>query len=117
MLCSLEARSPFLDLEVVDLARRIPASLKLRNGETKWILKRALRGVIPDEIIDRPKKGFGMPIGRWLREKKLVVDVAKTPPGIDRRFIERKQSAHLGGKADERLYLWCQWVLNEWHTP
>jgi asparagine synthase (glutamine-hydrolysing) len=116
MLCSLEARSPFLDLEVVDLARRIPAHLKLRNGETKWILKRALRGVIPDDIIDRPKKGFGMPIGRWLREKRLVVDLDKTPAGLDRSFVARKQSAHVAGKADERLYLWSQWVLNEWNS-
>src|SRR5688572_2961170 len=116
MLCSLEARSPFLDLEVVDLARRIPAHLKLRNGETKWILKRALRGLIPDDIIDRPKKGFGMPIGRWLREKRLVVDVEKTPAGLDRAFVARKQAAHAVGKADERLYLWSQWVLNEWNS-
>jgi asparagine synthase (glutamine-hydrolysing) len=116
MLCSLEARSPFLDIEVVDLARRIPSSLKLRNGETKWILKRALRGVIPDEIIDRPKKGFGMPIGRWLREKKLLVDPAKAPPMLDRNVIARRQLAHVSGQADERLYLWSQWVLNEWHA-
>ncbi len=116
MLCSLEARSPFLDIEVVDLARRIPSSLKFRKGETKWILKRALRGVIPDEIIDRPKKGFGMPIGRWLREKKLFVDVEKTPAGLNRDFVARKQAAHTAGKADERLYLWSQWVLNEWNS-
>jgi asparagine synthase (glutamine-hydrolysing) len=116
MLCSLEARSPFLDIEVVDLARRITASLKQRNGETKWILKRAARGLIPDEIIDRPKKGFGMPIGRWLREQKLVVDPAQTPPGLSRDFVARKQAAHVAGKADERLYLWSQWVLNEWHA-
>jgi asparagine synthase (glutamine-hydrolysing) len=116
MLCSLEARSPFLDIEVVDLARRIPASLKLRKGETKWILKRALRGVIPDQIIDRPKKGFGMPIGRWLRERKIVVDPAKTPAGLNRDFVARKQAAHVAGKIDERLYLWSQWVLNEWNT-
>ena len=116
MLCSLEARSPFLDIEVVDLARRIPASLKLRKGETKWILKRALRGVIPDQIIDRPKKGFGMPIGRWLREKKIAVDPAKSPTGLNREFVARKQEAHVAVNADERLFLWSQWVLNEWNT-
>jgi asparagine synthase (glutamine-hydrolysing) len=116
MLCSLEARSPFLDIEVVDLARRIPSHLKLRDRATKWILKRALRGLIPDEIIDRPKKGFGMPIGRWLRERKLVVDVNKTPSGLDRGFVSRKEIAHVRDKADERLYLWCQWVLNEWSS-
>jgi len=116
MLCSLEARSPFLDIEVVDLAPRIPPHLKLRDRATKWTLKRVLRGLIPDEIIDRPKKGFGMPIGRWLRERKLVVDVNKTPSGLDRGFVSRKEIAHVRDKADERLYLWCQWVLNEWSS-
>jgi asparagine synthase (glutamine-hydrolysing) len=61
MQCSLEARSPFLDIEFVDLARRIPWQLKLHNGQTKWILKRALEPLLPREIIHRPKKGFGMP--------------------------------------------------------
>ena len=117
MLCSLEARSPFLDIEVVDLARRIPHQLKLRNGETKWILKQALRGVIPDAIIDRPKKGFGMPIGRWLREGRFDFDLQKTPAGLNRDFISKKLAAHRAGKADERLFLWCEWVLAEWKNP
>ena len=106
MLCSLEARSPFLDIEVVDLARRIPWQMKLRGGTTKWILKRAVRGIIPDAIIDRPKKGFGMPIGSWLREGKFDFD--STP------FVAKKLAAHRAGKADDRLFLWCQWVLSNW---
>lgn len=114
MLCSLEARSPFLDIEVADIARRIPHQLKLRNGETKWILKRALRGVIPDAIIDRPKKGFGMPIGRWLREGRFDFDLQKTPAGLNMDFISKKLAAHRTGKTDERLFLWCEWLLAEW---
>ena len=106
MLCSLEARSPFLDIEVVDLARRIPWQMKLRDGTTKWILKQAVRGIIPDAIIDRPKKGFGMPIGSWLREGKFEFD--STP------FVAKKLAAHRAGKADDRLFLWCQWVLSNW---
>lgn len=114
MLCSLEARSPFLDIEVVDLARRIPWQLKLHGGETKWILKRALAPLLPAEIVERPKKGFGMPIGRWLREGKFPCDLEATPPGLDRAFIEKKSAAHRAGKTDERLYLWSQWLLNQW---
>ena len=117
MLCSLEARSPFLDIEVVDIARRIPHQLKLRNGETKWILKQALRGVIPDAIIDRPKKGFGMPIGRWLREGRFNFDLEKTPAGLNRDFISKKLAAHRAGKTDERLFLWSEWLLAEWANP
>jgi asparagine synthase (glutamine-hydrolysing) len=114
MLCSLEARSPFLDIEVVDLARRIPWQLKLRGGETKWILKRALAPVLPREIVERPKKGFGMPIGRWLREGRFPFATDAIPPGLDRAFVEEKHAAHLAGRADERLYLWCQWLLDAW---
>jgi asparagine synthase (glutamine-hydrolysing) len=114
MLCSLEARSPFLDIEVVDLARRIPWQLKLHGSETKWILKRALAPLLPREIIERPKKGFGMPIGRWLRDGKFPLNGAKLPAGCDRTFVEEKLAAHRAGCTDERLYLWCQWLLSQW---
>lgn len=114
MMCSLEARSPFLDIEVVDLARRIPWQLKLRGGETKWILKKALAPLLPREIIERPKKGFGMPIGRWLREGKFEFDHARTFPHLDVQFAERKHAAHLAGKSDERLFLWSYWLLSQW---
>ena len=108
MLCSLEARSPFLDIDVVNLARRIPWQLKLRDGQTKWILKRALRGIIPDAIIDRPKKGFGMPIGGWLREGKFEFE--------NNPFVSKRLTAHRAGKSDERLFLWCQWVFENWRS-
>jgi asparagine synthase (glutamine-hydrolysing) len=115
MMCSLEARSPFLDIEVVDLARRIPWQLKLRGGETKWILKQALADVVPFEIIARKKKGFGMPIGRWLREGKFPFASDRMPAGLAAGFVEQKLADHRAGRTDERLYLWCQWLLNEWH--
>jgi len=114
MLCSLEARSPFLDIEVVDLARRIPWQLKLRGGQTKWILKRALAPLLPREIIDRKKKGFGMPIGRWLREGKFAFDHARTFPHLDVAFAERQHAAHMSGARDERLFLWSYWLLSQW---
>jgi len=59
MACGLEARCPFLDINVVDFVRRIPSSFKLRNGITKYLLKKAVRGLIPDAIIDRPRKVSG----------------------------------------------------------
>ena len=114
MMCSLEARSPFLDIEVVDLARRIPWDLKLRGGQTKWILKEALAPLLPREIIHRKKKGFGMPIGRWLREGKFEFDHARTFPQLDTAFAERQHAAHLSGARDERLFLWSYWLLNQW---
>ena len=114
MMCSLEARSPFLDIEVADLARRIPWQLKLRDGQTKWILKKALVPLLPPEIIARKKKGFGMPIGRWLREGRFEFDHARTFPHLDVAFAERKHAAHMSGKSDERLFLWSYWLLSQW---
>jgi asparagine synthase (glutamine-hydrolysing) len=111
MMCSLEARSPFLDLEVANLARRIPWQLKLRDGQTKWILKRALEPLLPREIIHRPKKGFGMPIGRWFREGKFNFGPVA---GLNHAFAGRKLREHLAGKVDERLFLWCYWLLDNW---
>jgi asparagine synthase (glutamine-hydrolysing) len=66
---SLEGRVPFLDHEFVEFAMSIPASLKTKNGELKHVLKRAVRGVIPDAIIDRPKQGFGVPVYEYFFDK------------------------------------------------
>ncbi len=112
MLNSLEARSPFLDLEMANLARRIPHQLKLRGGQTKWILKQAMAPLLPGDIINRPKKGFGMPIGRWLREGRFQFDTHGAGPGA--AFLKRKLADHMAGRSDERLFLWSQWVLSNW---
>ncbi len=66
---SLEGRVPFLDHKFVELALSIPARMKLAGGESKHMLKRAVRGLIPDAIIDRPKQGFGVPVHEWYFEK------------------------------------------------
>ena len=66
---SLEGRVPFLDHKFVELALSIPEDVKTRNGELKHILKRAVRGVIPDELIDRPKQGFGVPVYEWFFDR------------------------------------------------
>jgi asparagine synthase (glutamine-hydrolysing) len=114
MMNSLEARSPFLDIEVVDLARRIPWQLKLHQGQTKYILKKALAPLLPREIISRKKKGFGMPIGRWLREGRFEFDHGRTFPHLNVAYAEQKHAAHMTGRADERLFLWSYWLLGQW---
>ncbi|MCX6957702.1 MAG: asparagine synthase (glutamine-hydrolyzing) [Verrucomicrobiae bacterium] len=110
MLHSLEARSPFLDIEVVDFARRLPHTVKFRNGTTKWILKKALESLLPHEIIYRKKKGFGMPIGSWLRDGLIALGSPKMSAG--KKFFEQRLKAHQSGKSDGRLFLWAQVVLN-----
>jgi asparagine synthase (glutamine-hydrolysing) len=99
---------------MAEVARRIPWQLKLRGGQTKWILKRALEPLLPREIIHRKKKGFGMPIGRWLREDRFQMPAQ--PPAREMRaaFAEKKWRAHQQNKSDERLFLWCYWLLGQW---
>jgi len=74
MMNSLEVRSPYLDIDLVDFVRRIPASYKFRQGTTKYILKKALEPVLPKEIIYRNKKGFGSPIAKWFSNKTLTLE-------------------------------------------
>jgi len=111
MLHSLEARSPFLDLEVIDFARRLPHTVKLREGTTKWILKKALEPVLPASILHRKKKGFGTPIGPWLREGAIAPEIPADPAGS---IVRKALQSHRSGHSDERLFLWCQHVLGEW---
>jgi asparagine synthase (glutamine-hydrolysing) len=66
MAVSLEARVPLLDHRLVEFAARLPGALRMRGGELKWLLRRALRGRVPDAILDREKQGFGPPVGSWM---------------------------------------------------
>jgi len=69
MAVGLETRSPFLDTALMEYAFSLPAHLKIRGRDTKWVLKRAFHDLLPEEVVNRPKMGFGVPIGRWLGEK------------------------------------------------
>ncbi len=107
MMNSLEVRSPFLDIEVANFARRLPHRFKLRNGETKYLLKKAAAGLLPDDIIHRKKKGFGTPVGAWLKTGRVT-------PVATSSLIRAKHESHLASRADERLFLWCEYVWQEW---
>ena len=107
MMHGLEARSPFLDIEVADFARRLPHRFKLHGGTGKYLLKKALEPLLPAEILHRKKKGFGTPVGAWLRTGRLA-------PPAGSAFLAEKLAAHRAARADERLYLWCQLCLSEW---
>lgn len=107
MMHGLEARSPFLDLEVANFARRLPHELKIRGGVTKYLLKKALEPLLPLDIVYRKKKGFGTPVGEWFRSERLK-------PRGDGKLLDEKLAAHRSGLADERLYLWCQLCYGEW---
>lgn len=111
MMVSLEVRSPFLDQDLVEFARRIPHEYKYRHGQTKYLLKAALRGVVPHDVLSRKKKGFGIPLTRWLRtwdEKDFARAGALVGnPG----WTASALAAHKAGRRDQRLALWCLLAL------
>ena len=112
MAASVESRVPFLDHKLVEFTSRMPREMKLRGGTTKWILREAMKGILPTEIIDRPKMGFPVPIGGWFRGKfKHIVDEYVLGPralkrGIfDAAFVKKLVAEHNAGENhDERLW-------------
>ncbi len=105
MMVSLETRAPFLDNDVVDFVRRLPWQVKLHGGVTKWILKRAVRNRLPAGVIQRAKRGFAIPLSRWLRGWDPPAPNAV--PFIDQQLLRTRWRSHRKGRSDERLALWC----------
>ena len=114
MMNSLEVRSPYLDIELVDFVRRIPSSYKFRNGRTKYILKEALKQLLPLKILYRAKKGFGVPIGRWFSDGSLPYDGGDRSGSLNRRFVADRVQEHRAGRVDQRAFLWNAWLLDRW---
>jgi asparagine synthase (glutamine-hydrolysing) len=115
MLNSLEVRSPFLDIELVDFVRRLPHTYKLRRGTTKFLLRRALRGLLPREILERPKQGFAVPMGQWLEAGLPPFDrIEPIAYGTAARFLRQRLQEHRSGQADHRLFLYPHWLLSRW---
>ena len=104
MQFGLETRAVFLDNDLVDFCRRLPTEWKFRNGQRKYLLRKALEGWLPPEILARKKKGFGIPLGKWLRTLPVpeIVDVV----GIRTDWVARRWDEHRRGVADHRLLLW-----------
>lgn len=121
MASSLEVRCPLLDREMVEFAIALPTALKLRGSERKYLLKKALRGIVPDENLDRRKQGFGVPIGAWFRGglKGYVAEVLLSPRARQRGItrtdaVERIVREHGEGLADHTHRLWSLLMLELW---
>src|SRR5256886_1981000 len=122
MMASLEGRVPMLNNDFVAYATSLPLNMKLRGLRSKYLLKRALRGILPDRILDRPKKGFGIPVAEWfrgpLREQLLSV---LAPERIVREgFFEAAAvkgliDDHLAGRRDNRKQLWTLFAFEQWY--
>ena len=122
MAHGLEVRPPLLDNDAVDFAFALPSRYKLRGTRGKHLLKLAARGKIPDEIIDRPKKGFGIPLGAWLRgplRPRIDEVVTRSPLWdlglLDRGVFEAWNRDHQSARADRSKPLWGLLVLDHWY--
>jgi asparagine synthase (glutamine-hydrolysing) len=115
MMCSLESRAVFLDNDVVAFAERLPARFKFHRGRRKVLLRKAMEGVLPAEVLRRGKKGFGIPTASWLRQG-LGAPAAKLPAGIRGDMAARRFAEHRSGRADHRLFLWA-WIAMSHKLP
>lgn len=120
MAHSLELRVPFLDKDLFELARRIPAKYRIAEGTTKYVFRKAMEGVIPDFILNRPKLGFPVPLRDWLKGPKgaeLLEQMRGS--GIEQfiRFsaVEQMLDMHRGGQGDYSRRLWVLYVFALWH--
>ncbi len=121
MAHSIEARVPLLDYKLIEFVQTIPASLKLRGRVTKHILKEAVRGLIPDQIIDRPKQGFGVPIGKWFNNElrdmlhDTLTDSRTRQRGyFNQHEVEAILNEHARGRRDNSRHLWGLLTLELW---
>lgn len=121
MLNSLEARCPLLDYRFMELAASIPAQLRWRQGDGKYILKRALRGILPDDILTRSKMGFGIPLREWFRDdlSGYAADILLNQRARERGLFEPQAVAtmlekHRAGKHTLEVTIWSLLVLELW---
>jgi len=121
MANSIELRVPFLDYRLIEYAASIPSRFKVRGSTSKYVLKRALQGLVPQWILDRKKMGFPTPLARMFRGElheyvKAVLFDPRTDRGyFDAREVRRLVEEHVAGRADHHTALWRLLVLEEWH--
>jgi asparagine synthase (glutamine-hydrolysing) len=121
MAHSLESRVPLLDNEVLAFAAALPAAMKIKNGRQKHVLKEVAATVLPQEILDRPKQGFAVPLGGWFRGRlrDLFADTLLSRPSLQRgyfrgQYVRQLLDEHLSGRRDHTLRLWQLVVFERW---
>src|SRR5204863_2523301 len=122
MAHSIESRVPLLDNEVITFAASLPSALKIKDGRSKHVLKEVAARLLPRDLLDRPKQGFGVPLGVWFRGKlrDLFADTLQSSsPAADYfqpAFVRRLLDEHLTGRRDHTLRLWQLVVFERWHN-
>lgn len=118
---SLESRVPFLDHRVVEFALSLPQDLKIRDGQSKWVLRNVLYRHVPRQLVDRPKMGFSVPIGVWLRgplrdwaEALLDADRLRSEGFLKPELVRAKWNEHLAGRYNWEWHLWIVLMFQAW---
>ena len=126
MSCGLEARVPLLDHRIVEWSWSLPWHMKVRGGVTKWLMREALAKHVPRKLFERPKMGFGVPIGQWLRgplrdwaDDLLQVDRLQQQGLLNARRISDLWGRHRSGQQNWEFMLWDVLMLQSWldQTP
>ncbi len=122
MSVSLEGREPLLDHRIIEFIARLSGLFKLRNGETKYLFKKIVHNLIPRQLLERPKMGFGVPIGRWLKNELqgylheyLEPERLKREGILNSKSIARLKDSYLGGKPENAKVLWLLLVFEMWY--
>jgi asparagine synthase (glutamine-hydrolysing) len=121
MAHGVEARAPFLDPDLVALTCAMPSSLKLHGFTTKYVLKRAMKGRLPQAILERRKQGFGVPLAQWFRgplrpvlEETLHPDRLRGVGLLNTKGVSQLVAEHTSGRRDHRKLLWTLLAFERW---
>ena len=121
MAVSLETRVPFLDHRVAALAARIPVGLKIRDGRGKHVLRQLLYREAPRELFERPKAGFAVPVGQWIKgplrdwAEELLNPASMEEAGwFDAKIVQRRWQDHLAGRRDCSAAIWAVLMFQAW---
>ena len=120
MAHALELRTPFLDKEVFNVAQQIPANLRIANGTTKYILRKAVEGIVPDDVLYRKKLGFPVPIRHWLKDEMYewalkIINDSQTDQLINKKYVVDLLNKHRVGKQDYSRKIWVMLTFMVWH--